>query len=88
MPSGSFSIFCGQCKKLVLRYRKEGSGALIRVYLKQVLEPKYFKQYQYAKLKSEIPSLDCPQCQQSVGIPIELWIWQSSSIPNDQGVIL
>ena len=70
MPSRSFSIFCGQCKELVLRYRKEGSGALVRVYLKQVLEPEYFKQYQHTKLKAQIPPLDCPQCQQRVGIPM------------------
>jgi hypothetical protein len=78
MPSRSLSIFCGQCKELVLRYRKEGSGALIRVYLKQVLEPEYFKQYHNTKLKSGIPPLDCPQCQQRVGIPM---IHESGSRP-------
>ena len=70
MPSRSFSIFCSQCNGFILRYRKEGSGSLIRIYVKQILEPEYFKQFKNKKLKSETPRLNCPQCLQRVGIAV------------------
>ncbi len=70
MPSRTFSIFCNQCTEFILRYRKEGSGSLIRIYVKQILEPEYFKQFKNKKLKSETPHLNCPQCLQRVGIAV------------------
>ena len=69
MPSRSLNIFCSHCQELVLRYRKEGSGSLIRIYLKNIIEPKHFKEYKHTRLKLEIPPLDCPQCEQRLGIP-------------------
>ena len=69
MPSRSFSIFCSQCNGFILRYRKEGSGSLIRIYVKQILEPEYFKQFKNPKLKLEIPPLECSQCKQKLGTP-------------------
>ena len=70
MPSRTFSIFCNQCTEFILRYRKEGSGSLIRIYVKQILEPECFNQFKNKKLKSEIPCLNCPQCLQRVGIAV------------------
>ena len=70
MPSRFYRIFCSRCKELVVHYRKEGSGSLIRIYLKQILEPARFKYYKYAKFKTEIPPLDCYQCEQKIGIPM------------------
>ena len=70
MPSRTFSIFCNQCTEFILRYRKEGSGSLIRIYVKQILEPEHFKQFKNKKLKSETPCLNCPQCLQRVGIAV------------------
>ena len=67
MPSRTFSIFCSQCDTFVLRYRKEGSGSLIRIYLKQILEPKHFSEYKKVTVKSEIPPLSCTQCGQKIG---------------------
>jgi len=49
MPSRSFIIFCSQCNGYILRYRKEGSGTLIRIYVKQILEPDIFKQFKKKK---------------------------------------
>ena len=69
MSSRSFSIYCSQCNEFILRYQKEGSGSLIRVYLKKILEPEYFKQYKNKKKKLEIPPLGCPKCQQRIGAP-------------------
>jgi hypothetical protein len=69
MSSRSFSIFCSQCSGFILTYRKEGSGSLIRIYVKQILEPIFFKQFKNSKLKSEISPLQCSQCKQKLGIP-------------------
>ena len=67
MPTRTFSIFCSQCETFILRYRKEGSGSLIRIYLKQILEPIHFKEYKAVTLKSKIPPLGCTGCGQRVG---------------------
>lgn len=69
MASRSLNIFCSQCKEFVLRYQKEGSGSLIRIYLKSITEPKRFKEYKHTKFKTEIPPLDCPKCQKKLGTP-------------------
>ena len=70
MPSRLYRIFCGRCKEFVVLYRKEGSGSLIRIYHKQILEPEHFKSYRHAKFKKGIPPLDCSKCQQKIGIPM------------------
>ncbi len=70
MPSRSFNIFCSQCNEFILGYQKKGSGSLIRIYIKNILEPEQFKQYKDLKLKSEIPRLDCPRCLQRIGVTI------------------
>jgi hypothetical protein len=67
MPSRFISIYCSQCDEFILRYRKEGSGSLIRVYLNRISEPEHFKQFKHAREKSELPSLNCPQCSQRIG---------------------
>ena len=70
MPSKSYKIFCSECKGLALHYRKKGSGSLIRIYIQQILDPEHFKNYKHAKLKAEIPYLDCSKCGQKIGVPI------------------
>ena len=52
-----------------MRYRKEGSGSLIRIYLNQILEPKSFKEYKQVTKKSKVPPFDCIQCGQKIGAP-------------------
>ena len=69
MPSRSLSIYCSQCNGFILTYRKEGSGSLIRIYVKQILEPDFFKKFKNSKLKSNIPPLECFQCKQKLGTP-------------------
>ena len=41
----------------------------MRIYVKQILEPEFFKQFKNSKLKSEIPPLECYQCKQKLGTP-------------------
>jgi len=70
MPSRFFSIFCSQCERFIFRYRKEGSGSLIRVYINQISEPEHFKEYKQEMAKSKIPPLNCAQCGQRIGAPM------------------
>ena len=70
MPSRIFSIFCSQCDSFIFRYRKDGSGSLIRVYINQISEPEHFKEYKKAMAKSKIPPLICTQCGQRIGAPM------------------
>ena len=69
MPSRFLNIFCSHCKEFVLRYRKEGSGSLIRIHLKNIIEPEHLKKYKHTGLKLELPPLNCLQCQKRLGIP-------------------
>ena len=69
MSSRVFRIFCSQCDTFIMRYRKEGSGSLIRIYLNQILEPKSFKEYKQVTKKSKIPPFDCTRCGQRIGAP-------------------
>ena len=40
MASRHLDIDCRKCGTFIVRYRKEGSGQLIRLYLDKVLQPK------------------------------------------------
>ena len=70
MPSSFFSIFCSQCDIFICRYRKEGSGSLVRVYINQISAPEHFKKYKQETAKSKIPPLNCTQCGQRIGAPM------------------
>ena len=40
MASKYLDILCRQCGEFIVRYKKEGSGQLIRLYLDKITEPK------------------------------------------------
>ena len=71
MPSRNLDILCGQCGEFILRYRKEGSGQLIQLYLDRILEPKSFASFKTSGGKSRLPVLACPECNQPIGYPVE-----------------
>ncbi len=71
MASRHLDILCGQCGKFIVRYRKEGSGQLIRIYLDKILEPKSLAGLKSIGSKSNLPALVCPECNNSVGHPME-----------------
>ncbi|MBC8284493.1 MAG: hypothetical protein H8E32_11820 [Nitrospinae bacterium] len=71
MASRHLEISCGQCGKFIARYRKEGSGQLIRLYLDKVLEPKSLADLKSCGKKSSLPTLACPECKHPAGHPIE-----------------
>ncbi len=71
MASRHLDIACGKCSTFIVRYRKEGSGQLIRLYLDKVLQPKYLAALKSSGKKSNLPALACPECDHHVGYPME-----------------
>jgi len=71
MPSRYLDISCGQCGEFIVRYRKEGSGQLIRLYLDNILEPKWLARFKSSGRKSSLPPLACAQCNNAIGHPME-----------------
>lgn len=71
MASRYLDISCGQCGVFIVRYRKEGSGQLIRLYLDKILEPKSLAGLKSSGKKSNLPTLACPECNKPIGHPME-----------------
>ncbi|MEK9629931.1 MAG: hypothetical protein VW455_13040 [Nitrospinota bacterium] len=71
MASRYLDILCGKCGGFILRYRKEGSGQLIRLYLDKILEPKSLASLKSLGSKSNLPPLVCSDCNHPIGHPME-----------------
>ena len=71
MASRHLDIDCGKCGTFIVRYRKEGSGQLIRLYLDNVLLPKSLVALKSSGRKSNLPVLTCPDCDNPIGHPME-----------------
>ncbi len=71
MASKHLNISCGQCGNFLVRYKKEGSGQLIRLYLDKILGPKSLTDLKFMSKKSSLPVLVCPECNHLVGHPME-----------------
>ncbi len=63
MASTVLDISCGACGEQVARYRKEGGGALIRLYLDRVIEPGTL-----AGVRHKEEPFACPRCGQTIGL--------------------
>jgi hypothetical protein len=70
MGSHIFDLHCANCQARVLRYRKEGSGSLVRLFLDRISEPKSISELKRMSSKSDLPPLNCPDCDQPIGIPM------------------
>lgn len=70
MGSHIFDLHCSKCEARVLRYRKEGSGSLVRLFLDRISAPKSFSEFKQVNSKSDLPPLNCPECDQHIGIPM------------------
>lgn len=70
MGSHTFNLYCAQCGDRVVRYRKEGSGSLVRLYLDRIIEPKPLPGVWQAARKSGLQPLDCQRCGQPIGFPM------------------
>ena len=71
MASLHLDIYCTKCGTFIVRYRKEGSGQLIRLYLDKVLQPKSLVALKSSGRKSNLPVLTCTECGNPIGHPME-----------------
>ncbi len=71
---GSFcflDILCSGCNNYVALYQKDGSGALIRMYLDRIFKPEAFIALQKQSCeKKDLPNLQCSNCGSIIGTPM------------------
>ncbi len=66
-----FDIFCGACNAHILLYQKDGSGALLRMYLDRIFAPPDLARLQFgAHDKKDVPNLECQKCHNLIGVPM------------------
>ncbi len=70
MASRILNLICRQCSAPVLRYKKSGSGKLIRIYLDCVAEPIELARLKSVGKKSDLPPFHCNGCNALLGIPM------------------
>lgn len=64
-------IKCAQCDNDVIRYQKDGPGALLRCYLDRIHAPSHIKDRQYDRFDvRRSPLLSCEHCRSTIGIPM------------------
>lgn len=62
------NLSCRKCGEAILKYQKDGSGNLRRLYLDRIFSPENLKGLQ-AKPLNEIQLLRCPKCKAHLGTP-------------------
>lgn len=67
MPSRFLAIHCAQCDTFIAKYRKEGSGSLIRMYLERISAPDESPAEFKNSLKERSIRLSCYKCNQILG---------------------
>ena len=67
MGSRFLAVHCTNCDAFISKYRKEGSGSLIRMYLDRMNAPEECPNEFKQALKDKVTRLSCYQCKQSLG---------------------
>ncbi len=67
MPSRFLAIHCSKCDTFIAKYRKEGSGSLIRMYLERISAPEESPTEFKNSLKEKSARLSCYGCSQTLG---------------------
>ena len=64
-------IFCSTCNNHIALYQKDGSGALLRMYMDRIFAPAELAilRHQHDNKKG-VPNLQCPHCQTLIGTPM------------------
>lgn len=66
-------IHCASCTTWILKYQKDGIGALLRCYLNRILEPATLATLQHSAAiagPKDMPNLVCPRCKIVIGTPV------------------
>ncbi|MFH1030388.1 MAG: hypothetical protein V1770_03970 [bacterium] len=64
-------IFCSTCNSHIALYQKDGSGALLRMYLDRIFAPAALATLKdQSDGKKDVPNLQCPKCCALIGVPM------------------
>lgn len=64
-------LYCSKCGQYLVLYQKDGLGALLRLYVDRIFEPKEIAQLQTKNMtKDDLPKLRCKNCDSLVGLPM------------------
>lgn len=66
--SRCLEISCSRCNTKILKYQKDGPGALKRIYIDRIISPQRFLNLNSRKIK-EIPILKCSKCDRLLAYP-------------------
>lgn len=62
-------IKCAKCKNHIATYQKDGPGALMRMYMDRIHEPKLYNEFAKSKTPKKAPVMKCGSCGVIVGTP-------------------
>lgn len=71
--SRMLNIHCANCNAWILKYQKDGIGALMRCYLNRIFAPANLEALQHneaIKEPKDFPNLACPNCGTVIGTPM------------------
>ncbi len=66
-------VFCASCNEILMKYKKDGKGNLLRCYLNRIVYPQQLEQSQHnQKIQSprDISNLTCNTCKTVIGTPM------------------
>jgi hypothetical protein len=67
------NIHCATCSAWVMKYQKDGPGALMRAYLNRIFAPAELEKLQRdptIKQPADMPNLVCSGCKTLIGTPM------------------
>ncbi|MBT4258365.1 MAG: hypothetical protein HOD90_00470 [Nitrospina sp.] len=76
MASQILDIICSECGTFILRYKKKGSGQLIKLYLDRVVESSSFSRLNFIFKKKGFPILSCKNCGKQIGFAYERGVYR------------
>jgi hypothetical protein len=69
MATKIISLSCRQCDNPVIKYKKQGSGGLVRILIDRIQGPASLLQLKQIGKKSDLPPLTCGECTALIGTP-------------------
>jgi hypothetical protein len=69
MATKIISLGCRQCDNLVVEYKKQGTGGLVRILIERIQGPPHLLALKQIGKKPDLPSLTCGECGALIGAP-------------------
>jgi len=69
MATKILSLSCRHCDTIVVEYKKQGSGGLVRILIDRIQGPAALHPLKQVGKKSDLPPLTCRECGALIGTP-------------------